>query len=82
MSWEELDDVLLPEEDDDDNDDDDDDDTNSWTKAEVYMQQIIKESGYFELQIYSTLSVFSPSSRETLYLVLYFPRNVSSKPCA
>lgn len=63
MSWEELDDVLLPEEDDDDNDDDDDDDTNSWTKAEVYMQQIIKESGYLELQICSTLSVFSPSSR-------------------
>ena len=37
LSWEELDDVLLPEEDDDD-DDDDDNDTNSWTKAEVYIQ--------------------------------------------
>jgi len=38
LSWEELDDVLLPEDDDEDDEDEDEDGgKTSWTKAEVYV---------------------------------------------
>lgn len=69
MSWEELDDVLLPE--DDDDDEDEDGGKTTWTKAEVYIPRTSKEAVFLIARfLFVGILAIAPSTAPSSRIVI------------